>query len=70
MMILSITGGFRAFAVALAPGLRLDVRWAEGPTMRPLQESTPLWVWGTIGLMALCSLAYFVAAWLAEYLLP
>ena len=38
--------------------------------MQPLRESTPLWVWITVGLMALGTLAYLGAALLAEYLMP
>lgn len=56
-------------ALAQPLGLLLDVRRAGGPTMRPLRESTPVWVWITIGLMALGSLAYAGAVWLAEDLM-
>jgi hypothetical protein len=45
------------------------MRLGRGPTMQR-QETTPLWVWLTVGLMALGSLAYFVVVFLAEYLMP
>jgi len=44
------------------------MRW--GPTMQPRRESAPLWVWITVGLMALGTLAYFGAVFLAEYMMP
>jgi hypothetical protein len=37
--------------------------------MQPRQESTPLWVRIAVGLIALGTLAYFVAVWLAEYVM-
>ena len=38
--------------------------------MLPRRELTPLWVWITIRLMGLGTLAYFAAALLADYLMP
>jgi hypothetical protein len=59
-----------AFAVAGDLGLRLDANGLGGPTMQPRRESAPLWVWITVGLMALGTLAYFGAVFLAEYMMP
>jgi hypothetical protein len=38
--------------------------------MQPRRESAPLWVWITVSLMALGTLAYFGAVFLAEYVMP
>jgi hypothetical protein len=38
--------------------------------MRPPPEAEPLWLWVTIGLTALGTLAYYAASLLAEYLMP
>jgi hypothetical protein len=38
--------------------------------MRPPREAEPLWLWLTIGLTALGTLAYYAASLLAEYLMP
>jgi hypothetical protein len=38
--------------------------------MRPRQEAKPLWLWVTIGLTALSTLAYFAVSLLVEYLMP
>jgi HAMP domain-containing protein len=37
--------------------------------MQNPQEATTLWVWIATGLISLGTLAYFVMAWLTEYLL-
>ena len=52
------------------PRVALGCEWAGGPTMQPRRESAPLWVWITVGLMALGTLAYFGAVFLAEYMMP
>jgi hypothetical protein len=38
--------------------------------MRPPLEAKPLWLWVTVGLTALGTLAYFAGSLLAEYLMP
>jgi hypothetical protein len=38
--------------------------------MRPRREAKPLWLWVTIGLTALGTLASFAASLLVEYLMP
>ena len=50
--------------LALFAGTRLDVDW-----LGHQDATSPLWVWITVGLLAIGTLAYFAAAALAEYLM-
>jgi hypothetical protein len=40
-----------------------------GVVMRTIRESSPLWVWLALGLMALGTVGYGIAVFITEYLL-
>jgi hypothetical protein len=42
----------------------------EGVGNQMTKESTPLWVWLAVGLLAIGTAAYFAAVFLIEYIMP
>ena len=48
-----------------AAKLRRLRMWAIGMT----KETTPLWVWLSVGLLAIGTLAYFTIVYLVEYII-
>ncbi len=62
----ALTRSFRALSPLARPlWLRLDAARLRDPTMRPL-ESSPFWVWLTIGLMVFGGAAYVTSYFMIE----
>jgi hypothetical protein len=51
----ALTGGFRAFAIALSRRLRLDDFGIEDQSMQPKSQH---WIWMTLVVLALAAISY------------